>query len=125
MLTANPSAFWPYAGESYGAFAQENPGRFKLMLCHEPYVFEQFQGERWADLVLCGHTHGGVVRIPYAGGLYERAHGLLPELLDEAYVYGQYSVGSTPLIVSGGLTNRGAIRVNNRPELVIIDVSRY
>ena len=125
VLTANPSAFWPYAGESYGAFAQENPGRFKLMLCHEPYIFEQFQGERWADLVLCGHTHGGVVRIPYAGGLYERAHGLLPELLDEAYVYGQYSVGSTPLIVSGGLTNRGAIRVNNRPELVIIDVSRY
>ena len=129
VLTANPSAFWPYAEESYGAFAEEDTDHFKLMLCHEPYLFETFQGGQWADLVLCGHTHGGVVRLPYVGGVYETGHGLFPELGDapgeESLIYGRYTVGTTPLIVSGGLSNRGVIRVNNRPELVIIDVSRY
>ena len=125
VLTANPSAFWPYAGESYGAFVSEDPGHFKLMLCHEPYIFEMFQQERWADLVLCGHTHGGVVRLPYIGGVYETSHGLFPELFGDAFLYGRYAAGSSPLIVSSGLTNRGVIRVNNSPELVVIDVSRY
>ena len=129
VLTANPSAFWPYAGESYGAFAEENPGHFKLMLCHEPYLFEEFRGGQWADLVLCGHTHGGVVRLPYVGGVYETSHGLFPELGnvsgDESLIYGQYTVDATPIIVSSGLSNRGVIRVNNRPELVVVDVSRY
>ena len=129
VLTANPSAFWPYARESYDTFIHENTGHFKLMLCHEPYIFEEFQSGPWADLVLCGHTHGGVVRIPYLGGLYERGHGLLPELGNnsdaEALIYGRYTVDNTPIIVSSGLTNRGVIRVNNQPELGIIDVSRY
>ena len=51
--------------------------------------------------------------------------GLFPELFGDAFLYGRYAAGSSPLIVSSGLTNRGVIRVNNSPELVVIDVSRY
>lgn len=124
ILTANPSSFWPYAGETFSDFLYEDTDHFKLLLSHEPYLFQELRGEYWGDLALCGHTHGGVIRVPKLGGLYEQAEGLFPER-QGAYVLGQYSANGTPLIVSGGLTNRGMIRVNNQPELVIVDVNRY
>lgn len=126
VLTSNPSAFWPYAGESYGTFVQENTRNFKLLLCHEPYIFETYgDAVGWADLTLCGHTHGGVIRLPYLGGAYEHSHGLLPELQSGTLIYGLYELSNCPLIVSSGLSNRGMIRVNNQPELVIVDINRY
>lgn len=125
VLTSNPSAFWPYAEETYGGFHDEDQQNFKLLLCHEPLVFHTFGEGDWGDLVLCGDTHGGVIRLPYLGGLYTRDGGLLPELRQKDYVYGAYENGGTPLIVSSGLTNRGMIRINNQPELVIVDVNRY
>lgn len=124
ILTANPSSFWPYAGETAADFLYGDTDHFKLLLSHEPYIFQELRGEYWGDLALCGHTHGGVIRVPKLGGLYEQAEGLFPER-QGAYVLGQYSVNGTPLIVSGGLTNRGMIRVNDQPELVIVDVNRY
>lgn len=124
VLISNPSAFWPYAEESFSSFLYDVPGNFKLMLCHEPYVFQEFESEYWGDLALCGHTHGGVIRIPRLGGLYEHEGGLLPER-QGAFIRGEYSANGTPLIVSSGLTNRNMIRVNNQPELVIVDVNRY
>lgn len=124
VLTSNPSAFWPYSEESFGSFLYDDPGNFKLMLCHEPNVFQELTGEYWGDLALSGHTHGGVIRVPKLGGLYEHAEGLFPERKG-AFILGQYDVNGTPLIVSSGLTNRGVIRVNNQPELVIVDVNRY
>ncbi len=130
VLTTNPSAFWEYCDESYGAFLNENTGHFKLMLCHEPYIFEEFANSDntyWGDLILCGHTHGGIIRVPYMGGLYETKNGIFPEknASIDAYIAGKYDMSGDTLIVSRGLTNEGFIRVNNKPELVIIDVNRY
>ena len=74
--------------------------------------------------MLCGHTHGGVVKIPFVGRLYEKEHGLFPE--SQGYlVYGRYDVSGTPVIVSAGLDNSGGIRVNNPPEITVIDINRY
>ena len=56
---------------------------------------------------------------------YEHSHGLLPELQSDTLIYGLYELSNRPLIVSSGLSNRGMIRVNNQPELVIVDVNRY
>lgn len=125
-LVENPSAFWPYAGEAYESFLQEDTDHFKLFLCHEPYLFTMLgQDGSWGDLSLCGHTHGGVWRLPLLGGLYERAGGLLPEWRNSVLVYGSYTVVGCPVVVSGGLSNRGFVRVNNQPELVVVDVDRY
>lgn len=125
VLTSNPSAFWPYTEKTYGGFLNEDQENFKLLLCHEPLVFYTFGEGYWGDLILCSDTHGGVIRVPYLGGLYTRDGGLLPEARDKGYVYGLYDCGGNPLIVSSGLTNRGLIRVNNQPELVVVDVNRY
>ena len=127
VLTTNPSAFWEYNEDNYDNFLNSEKNHFKLMLCHEPYIFEEFGDGYWGDLILAGHTHGGVVRIPYMGGLYERKNGIFPEKKTDidAYIAGKYDILGKTLIVSRGLTNRGFIRIANKPELVIIDVNRY
>lgn len=131
ILTANPLAFWDFSEKSYGEFIYTNPENLKVLVSHEPYIFETFnegiENGYWADLVLCGHTHGGNMRLPYIGGVYEMKNGLFPELLlgDGCFMAGEYDVNGYPLIVSRGLTNRDLKRINNKPELVIVDIDRY
>lgn len=126
VLTGHPYAFWEYAEDTYVEFRYENTDRFKLMLCHEPYIYETWEGESWADLSLSGHTHGGSIRIPYIGGLYEYRYGLFPEFgKNDHMISGQYDVSGKPLIISNGMSKKGLFRINNQPELVIVDVNRY
>ena len=123
-LTSNPSAFWPYAGEEFYKFISEDDNCVRLLLCHEPLLFEALYEEYWGDLVLCGDTHGGVVRLPSFGAVYSRNFGLLPER-NNHLIYGKYKAGNSDLIVSSGLTNRGVPRIFNQPELVVVDVNKY
>lgn len=123
-LTSNPSAFWPYAGEEFYKFISEDDNCVRLLLCHEPLLFETLYEEYWGDLVLCGDTHGGVVRLPSFGAVYSRNFGFLPER-NNHLIYGKYKAGNSDLIVSSGLTNRGVPRIFNQPELVVVDVNKY
>lgn len=94
-------------------------GTFTVLLAHRPELVEVY-AEYGAGLVLSGHAHGGQVRLPLLGGLYAPGQGLLPE-----YDSGLYSLGKTQMVVSRGLGNSVApLRVNNRPELVIVTLSR-
>ena len=38
---------------------------------------------------------------------------------------GAYEVNGIPMIVSSGLSNRGLWRINNQPELVVVDINHY
>lgn len=125
VLTGHPYAFWQFAEDTFTDFRYQNLGNFKLMLCHEPYIFETWKDDVWADLALAGHTHGGGARLPRVGALFEHKHGLFPETNADNYVYGEYNVQEKPLIVSSGLSRNDFIRINNQPELVVIDVNRY
>ncbi len=94
-------------------------GTFTVLLAHRPELVEVY-AEYGAGLVLSGHAHGGQVRLPLLGGLYAPGQGLLPE-----YDSGLFSLGETQMVVSRGLGNSVApLRVNNRPELVIVTLSR-
>ena len=124
VLTSNPSSFWSYAGESFEQYIRENPNRLKITAIHEPFIFEEFQAENWGDVMLCGHTHGGTIRVPVLGPLYTHEGGLFPERNGD-FIYGRYDVSGSPLIVSSGLHNKTIFRINNQPELVIVDVNRY
>lgn len=94
-------------------------GTFTVLLAHRPELVEVY-AEYGAGLVLSGHAHGGQVRLPLLGGLYAPGQGLLPE-----YDSGLYSLGETQMVVSRGLGNSVApLRVNNRPELVVVTLSR-
>ena len=97
----------------------DGDGTFTVLLAHRPELVEVY-AEYGAGLVLSGHAHGGQVRLPLLGGLYAPGQGLLPE-----YDSGLYSLGETQMVVSRGLGNSVApLRVNNRPELVIVTLSR-
>lgn len=123
-LTSNPSSFWSYSEKAYQDFIYENPDNLKIMAVHEPVLFEEFSPDYWADLVLCGHTHGGVIRVPVLGPLFTHEGGLFPER-NGSFVYGRYDVSGNPLIVSSGLENSNVLRINNQPELVIIDINKF
>lgn len=123
-LTANPSAFWNYAGVNFNKYANENTGNFKLFITHEPYVFTELPDENYGDAALAGHTHGGIIKVPVLGALYEKSYGLFPER--KGYVVkGKTTVNHTQLIIDSGLSNKGIVRIGNQPELVIVDVNGH
>lgn len=124
VLTSNPSSFWTYTAHSFSDYIYNNPEHLKITAIHEPYIFQEFEPEFWGDLMVCGHTHGGVMRVPFLGPLYTEEGGLFPER-NGHYVYGRYDTAGNPLIVSGGLENQNILRINNQPELVIIDINKF
>lgn len=124
VLTSNPSSFWSYSEKAFHNYIYENTDHLKITAVHEPTIFEEFEPEYWGDLLLSGHTHGGVMRIPMLGPLYTHEGGLFPER-SGSFVYGRYNAAGKPLIVSSGLENLNIFRINNQPELVVIDINKF
>lgn len=90
---------------------------FKLLLSHRPEAFDAYVEHR-IDLVLSGHAHGGQFRLPFIGGLVAPSQGLFPK-----YDSGEYNKDKTTMIVSRGIGNSIIpIRINNRPEVVIVQL---
>ncbi len=124
VLNSNPSSFWSYSEKAFLEYVNENPDNIKITAVHEPFIFEEFTPDFWGDLMVCGHTHGGLVRVPILGPLFTNEGGLFPERNGD-FVYGRYNVAGSPLIVSSGLENSNLLRINNQPELVIIDMNKF
>lgn len=124
VLNSNPSSFWSYSEKAFADYIYENTDNLKITAIHEPFIFEEFSPEFWGDLMICGHTHGGVMRIPVLGPLYTHEGGLFPERKGD-FVYGRYDAAGKPLIVSSGLENSNILRINNQPELVVIDINKF
>ena len=124
VLNSNPSSFWSYSGNAFSDYIYENPDKLKITAVHEPFIFQEFTPEFWGDLMVCGHTHGGVLRVPILGPLFTHEGGLFPERNGD-FVHGRYSAAGKPLIVSSGLENSNILRINNQPELVIIDINKF
>ena len=124
VLTSNPSSFWHYTGKGFAEYLYENPDNIKITAVHEPIIFEELEHDYWGELIVCGHTHGGVVRVPVLGPLYTKESGLFPER-NASLVYGRYDVEGSPLFVSSGLENNNLLRLNNQPELVVVDINKF
>ncbi len=92
---------------------------FRLALSHRPQFFEEYAKEG-LPLVLCGHAHGGQVRLPMVGGLYAPEQGVLP-----TYTSGVHTMHNTQMVISRGLGNSGfPLRFNNFPEIVTVTLKR-
>lgn len=91
---------------------------FDILLQHRPELFSRFQNYD-IELMLSGHAHGGQIRVPFLGGVYAPDQGFWPE-----YDGGLYKNGEQQMVVSRGLGNSQIpLRINNRPELVIINLT--
>lgn len=90
---------------------------FKLLLSHRPETFGVYVAND-IDLVLSGHAHGGQFRIPFIGGVVAPNQGFFPK-----YDAGEYHESNTTMIVSRGIGNSIIpVRINNRPEVVIVQL---
>ena len=80
-----------------------------MFLSHRPEKAE-FYAENGFDLVLCGHAHGGQIRVPgIFNGIYAPHQGLFPK-----YAGGRYDFDKTTVIVSRGLKKNWLPRTFNQ-----------
>lgn len=88
---------------------------FNLLLTHNPVYFDTY--EKWgADLTLSGHIHGGMIRIPFLGGVYSPEKTYFP-----LYDSGVFNINNSKMVVSRGLGNGNlGFRLFNCPELVTV-----
>ena len=90
---------------------------FTILLSHRPELFDTYTDHN-IDLVLSGHAHGGQFRLPFIGGVIAPNQGLFPE-----YDAGIYTDGNTNMLVSRGVGNSILpFRINNRPEVILIEL---
>ena len=108
--------------EEYGAafFEEyEKSDAFKLLISHYPSLYYEALADAAVDLGICGHYHGGQFRLPVIGGLYHGDTGLFPK-----YNGGMYQIDNGTIFVSRGMGgHNGLPRINNRPELAVIDIN--
>lgn len=92
---------------------------YRILLAHNPAYMNAYKG--WgADLILSGHLHGGVMRLPGIGGVITPQAFLFPKYSGEMTKEGEQTI-----IVSRGLgTHTINIRLFNQPEVVSICLKR-
>lgn len=118
-LSQGSEQFERYGHDFFDKYASED--YFKLLLVHYPEVFQGHIEDSEIDLALCGHAHGGQVRLPFVGGLYSADKGLFPKLAE-----GFHTIGNSNVIISRGLGNSHFMpRINNPPELCVVDLCWY
>ncbi len=103
-----------YLTDLLGKPKEEN---YTILLAHNPEYFPQYA--KWgADLVLSGHVHGGIMKLPFLGGVISPSVKLFPK-----YDGGEFKEQNSILILGRGLgTHSPNIRVFNPGELIIIDL---
>ena len=96
---------------------QKEGERFIVMLEHRNSHL-QLYSVLGVDLVICGHAHGGLVRLPFTDGLLGQQRDWFP-----TYTNGVYTSGGTNMVVSRGLGNHTGIpRIFNNPQVVVVEL---
>lgn len=96
--------------------AEEEESVYEILLAHNPTYYSAYK-EWGADLVLSGHLHGGIARIPGWRGV----------ITPQAFLFPKYSGEMTEedgqtIIVSKGLgTHTINFRLFNIPEVVVLE----
>lgn len=86
---------------------------YHILIAHNPLYFKEYVA--WgADLVISGHMHGGLIRLPFLGGVISPQIKLFPK-----YDAGQHAENNCCMVISRGLGSHSFMpRFLNPPELV-------
>ena len=104
------------AAEVYAAYGDP----FWVLLAHRNDRFESQYSLLGADLVLSGHGHGGIIRLPFTDGLLSTNRTFFP-----SYTSGLYEENGSCLFVTRGLGNSGpTFRLFNRPEVAVLTLHK-
>lgn len=94
------------------------PGYCNILMAHNPLYFEDYS--QWgADLVVAGHVHGGIMRLPVIGGVISPAYTLFPKYDGGVFKYRK----STMLLGRGMGSHTIPFRFFNPAELYVVDIS--
>ncbi len=107
--------------ELYGEIQREAGDLCTILLAHRNDRFDQYAAAGY-DLVISGHAHGGIVRLPFTDGLLGTDRKLFP-----TWTAGVYTLGDSTLFVSRGLGNNTVpihgFRLFNRPDLAVLELT--
>ena len=106
-----------YLKDTLGEVSRE---KYEILLAHNPDYFEEYAA--WgADLVLSGHVHGGMMRLPIIGGVVSPAFKFFPK-----YDGGMFKQGKSTMILSRGLgMHTIPIRIFNPGELILLNLAPW
>jgi len=109
-----------FDGQIFAGLAAQKNGRGpSLLLYHSPEMMPLVQQHK-VDLYLCGHTHGGQVRLPGYGALITSA------VTGKRYEMGRYDENGTTLYVSRGIGLEGLsaprLRLFCPPEITLVQI---
>ena len=123
-----PLEYYPYFFKNYknknmqlkqdfinNKLGEINIDEYNILLAHTPFFFEDYE-KYGVDLVLAGHVHGGIIRLPKVGGLLSPNREFFPK-----YDFGKYIKNNTTMLLSKGLGgSKVLIRFACKPEIVSI-----
>lgn len=96
------------------------PDDFIALLGHRNYWVEKYPYLD-VDLIFSGHGHGGMVRLPFIGGVFGTSMDLFPD-----YVDGTHRSGTYTMVVSRGLAGNAMVpRFLNNPEVVAVTLHAF
>lgn len=98
------------------ALAGVPPADLRLLLVHSPDLLDD-PLVKWADLVLCGHTHGGQVTLPGVGSPWA------PVWRDRRRSEGLLQVGDALCLVSRGICAGIKTRFRCRPQVLLLTLT--
>ncbi len=88
---------------------------YSILLNHRSDIFDELSSYGY-DLIISGHTHGGIIRLPFIGGLLSNDRTFFPK-----YDGGIFKENDSTMVSSRGLGESNSIpRFYNRRELVVI-----
>jgi predicted MPP superfamily phosphohydrolase len=88
------------------------PSDAVLALSHNPDTKQMLKAYEW-DLLLCGHTHGGQLRLPLIGAPFAPVR-------DKKYVEGLHRWNERWIHITRGVGSLFGLRVNCRPEISLL-----
>nr|WP_317412056.1 metallophosphoesterase [uncultured Solibaculum sp.] len=93
---------------------ERDPAYPALLLAHDPRWLERYA--HWgASLVLAGHIHGGMLRLPLIGGVYSPDKTFFPQ-----YDAGVFTKDGCTMVVSRGAGDSRPFRIGSLPEMVLL-----
>lgn len=91
------------------------PDKYKLLLAHRNDWMTKYPNLP-VDTILCGHAHGGIVRLPFFGGAFGTEMDFFPK-----YDSGVFNEGNYDVVLSRGLGGYSIPpRFLNNPEVVTV-----
>lgn len=104
-------------GYMKSVLGEPNREKYNILLAHNPDYFPK-EAAWGADLVLAGHVHGGIVRIPGWKGVASPNIRFFPK-----YDGGKFTEGESVMILSRGLgVHTIPFRLFNPGELIVLDL---